>query len=110
LFLELLDLVLEIDDIIAIDEFALAGVVVFALGVCPVAGTAFGECRITSCFALRDDVSVRSLRLDGDVGVYGPTTLHLVHAVRVCATVEVVLELEASLAPSFLRLVRPVMP
>jgi hypothetical protein len=40
----------------------------------------------------------------------GPTTLHLVHAVRVCATVEVVLELEASLAPSFLRLVRPVMP
>lgn len=53
---------------------------------------------------------MRSLRLDGDVGVYGPTTLHLVHAVRVCATVEVVLELEASLAPSFLRLVRPVMP
>jgi len=42
--------------------------------------------------------------------VYGPTTLHLVHAVRVWATVEVVVELEASLAPSFLRLVRPVMP
>jgi hypothetical protein len=31
LFLELLDLVLEIDDIIAVDELAFAGVVVFAL-------------------------------------------------------------------------------
>jgi uncharacterized metal-binding protein len=42
LFLKLLDLVLEIDDIIAVDELALAGVVVFAFGVCPVAGTTFG--------------------------------------------------------------------
>ena len=41
-------------------------------------------------------------------GTWRLTTLHRVHAVRVCATV--VLELPASLTPSFLRLVRPAMP
>jgi hypothetical protein len=42
-------------------------------------------------------------------GTWELTTLHRVHAVRVCATV--VLELlPASLTPSFLRLVRPAMP
>lgn len=43
------------------------------------------------------------------VGTSRPTTLHRVQAVSVCATV-VVLELPASFAPSFLRLVRPAMP
>lgn len=38
------------------------------------------------------------------------TTLHRVHAVSVWATVVPVLLLPASLAPSFLRLVRPAMP